>query len=117
MAGRDVALTDSDVRTRLKDLPGWSREGDAIRREYPTDGWRGSLLVANAIGFICEAANHHADVLVTFPKVSVTLSTHSAGGITTKDVEVASLIERQVLWAPGADSDLTGPKTPFVRSE
>lgn len=117
MTNPDIALTDSGILTRLKALPGWAHTDGAIRREYPTDGWRGSMLVANAIGFICEAADHHADLLVTYPKVSVALSTHSAGGITAKDFEVATLIERQVLWTPGEDSDLTGPKKPFVRGE
>ena len=56
--------------------------------------WRGSVLVANAIAFICEAADHHADLTVTWPRVGVALSTHSAGGITARDIEVASLIER-----------------------
>lgn len=117
MARLDVALTDAEILTRLKTLPGWTHVEGALRREYPTDGWRGSMLVANAIGFICEAADHHADLLVTFPKVSVALSTHSAGGITALDFEVAALIERQVLWAPGDDSALRGPKKPFVRGE
>lgn len=117
MARLDVALTDPEIATRLKPLPGWTHADGALRRVYPTDGWRGSMLVANAIAFICEAADHHADVLVTWPKVSVALSTHSAGGITAKDFEVAALIERQVLWVPGEGSDLTGPKKPFVRGE
>lgn len=117
MTRLDVALTDAEVLTRLKALPGWTHTDGAIRREYPTDGWRGSMLVANAIGFICEAANHHADVLVTYPKVSVALSTHSAGGITAMDFEVATLIERQVLWTPAEGSELAGPKKPFVRGE
>jgi 4a-hydroxytetrahydrobiopterin dehydratase len=73
------------------------------------------MLVANAIAFICEAADHHADLTVTWPKVGVALSTHSAGGITDKDFEVARLIERQVTWRPGADSPLKGPEKPFVK--
>lgn len=117
MSSPAVALTDSGILSRLKALPGWTHADGALRRDYATDGWRGSMLVANAIGFICEAADHHADVLVTFPKVSVALSTHSAGGITALDFEVATLIERQLLWTPGDDSDLTGPKKPFVRGE
>ncbi len=73
------------------------------------------MLVANAIAFICEAADHHADVLVTWPKVEVALSTHSEGGITEKDFEVAGLIEAQVTWKPGQGSSLTGPRKPFVK--
>lgn len=115
MARREVALTDAEITARLAALPGWRHEDGAIRRRYATDGWRGSMLVANAIAFLCEAADHHADLLVTWPGVEVAFSTHSAGGITAKDFEMATLIERQLLWRPAEDSDLTGPRKPFVR--
>ena len=111
----DTALAESEIRKRLVSLPGWTYESGAIRRVYQTDGWRGSMLVANAIAFICEAADHHADLTVTWPSVGVALSTHSAGGITAKDFEVAGLIQRQVGWKPGADSSLSGPVKPFVK--
>lgn len=111
----EPALSESEIQTRLKDLTRWSYQAGAIRRTYTTDGWRGSMLVTNAIAFICEAADHHADLSVTWPSVSVALSTHSAGGITAKDFEVAGLIERQVTWRPGAGSSLAGPAKPFVK--
>lgn len=113
--GNERALSAEEIAGRLSGLGPWRLENGAIRRSYATDGWRGSLLVANAIGFICEAADHHADVLVTWPRVEVALSTHSAGGITEKDFEVAGLIEAQIRWKPGAGSSLTGPAKPFVR--
>ena len=112
-----MPLSQSEITTRLATLPGWAFENGAIRRTYQTDGWRGSMLVANAIAFLCEAADHHADLAVTWPSVAVALSTHSAGGITDKDFEVAGLIERQVTWRPESGSSLTGPAKPFVRSE
>ena len=109
------ALTDAEVAGGLAQLPGWELRAGAIRRTYRTDGWRGSMLVANAIAFICEAADHHADLTVTWPSVEVALSTHSAGGITTLDLEVAALIDSQVGWKPAPGSDLTGPAKPFVK--
>jgi 4a-hydroxytetrahydrobiopterin dehydratase len=109
------ALSQGEIEAKLSGLEGWRFENGAIRRSYSTDGWRGSLLVANAIGFICEAADHHADLLVTWPRVDVALSTHSAGGITAKDFEVADLIETQVRWKPSSGSSLTGPAKPFVK--
>jgi pterin-4a-carbinolamine dehydratase len=115
MAQPDRALTESEIRSRLNALPQWAFDSGAVRRTYKTDGWRGSMLVANAIAFICEAADHHADLTVTWPSVSVALSTHSAGGITAKDFEVAELIEKQVTWKPGAGSALAGPAKPFVK--
>ena len=111
---KDQALSETEIHGRLGGIPGWSFEDGALRRTYKTDGWRGSMLVANAIGFICEAADHHADLTVTWPAVRVALSTHSAGGITSKDFEVAELIERQVGWTPPAGSSLAGPQKPFV---
>jgi len=115
MAHRDQALSESEIRERLGGLGPWTLDSGALRRTFKTDGWRGSMLVANAIAFICEAADHHADLTVTWPSVSVALSTHSAGGITAKDFEVAELIERQVTWKPPAGSALAGPAKPFVK--
>ena len=117
MSAQERAFSEAEIRERLlgTGLSQWALEGGALRRVYQTDGWRGSLLVANAIGFICEAADHHADLTVTWPKVAVALSTHSAGGITAKDFEVAARIEAEVLWAPSAGSSLKGPAKPFVK--
>lgn len=113
----EQALDPSEIEDRLRGLGRWRYHDGMLRRSFPTDGWRGSLLVANAIGFLCEAADHHADLLVTWPRVEVRLATHSAGGITEKDFEVARLIESQILWKPPAGSSLRGPGTPFVKEE
>jgi 4a-hydroxytetrahydrobiopterin dehydratase len=115
MPRNDVAFDEAGIREKLKALPGWDFQDGALRRTYQTDGWRGSMLVANAIAFICEAADHHADLLVTWPSVQVALSTHSAGGITTMDFEVAARIEREITWKPSTGSSLTGPAKPFVK--
>jgi pterin-4a-carbinolamine dehydratase len=115
MPGQEVKYDEGTVAEKLRELPKWEYLDGAIRRTYKTDGWRGSMLVANAIAFICEAADHHADLLVTWPSVSVALSTHSAGGITEKDFEVAMRIEREITWTPPAGSSLSGPGKPFVK--
>ena len=57
-------------------------------------------MAVNAIGYLCEAAWHHADLAVTWGKLWVKLKTHSAGGITDKDFELARKIEEAVLWRP-----------------
>ncbi|MBM4187080.1 MAG: 4a-hydroxytetrahydrobiopterin dehydratase [Gemmatimonadetes bacterium] len=115
MTAADSPFDGPAIAASLAALPGWEHVDGVIRRTYQTGGWRGSLIVANAIGFICEAADHHADVLVTWPRVTVSLSTHSAGGITAKDFEVAQRIERHLTWKPALDSSLTGPVEPLVR--
>jgi 4a-hydroxytetrahydrobiopterin dehydratase len=111
----DRAMTSDQVTQALAGLPGWRVEEGAIRRTYQTDGWRVTMLAVNAIAWICEAADHHADLAVSWPSVGVALSTHSAGGITAKDFEVARLIDAQLTWAPPEGSPLAGPDRPLVR--
>jgi len=116
MSEKERAFTEAEIRDQLPSLRGWRFDNGAIRRTYQTDGWRGSMLVANAIAFLCEAADHHADLAVTWPRVEVALSTHSAGGITAKDFEVARMIEALVLLKLPTNSSLKGPAKPFVKT-
>lgn len=110
----DRPMTAEQITEALRQLPGWSFTDGAIRRTYRTEGWRATLLAVNAIAWICEAADHHADLAVSWPTVGVALSTHSAGGVTAKDIEVARLIETQLTWRPGPGSALTGSARPLV---
>jgi pterin-4a-carbinolamine dehydratase len=71
-------------------------------------------MLVNAIGFYAEAADHHPDLQVSWGRVTVSLRTHSARGITPKDFELASLIEQAALWRPGAASALRGTPKQFV---
>ena len=87
-----------------------------IRRNYKTDGWPTTLMLVNAIGYLAEAAYHHPDLAVTWGRVQVKLSTHSAGGITDKDFALARQIEDHVLWRPAAATTLTGTPNKWVRS-
>jgi 4a-hydroxytetrahydrobiopterin dehydratase len=98
---KDTALTDTQIAAQLTGLAGWRHEGGALRRTYKTDGWPTTLLLVNAIGFYAEAADHHPDLEVHWGSVSVALSTHSAGGITEKDVALAKLFEQTALWQAG----------------
>jgi 4a-hydroxytetrahydrobiopterin dehydratase len=110
---------DAEVEAKLKEhgLDDWYLEGEWIRRKYNTDGWPSTLMAVNAIGYVCEAAYHHADLAVTWGKLWVKLRNHAAGGITDKDFEVARQIEDTVLWRPGDDSALEGNPNKFVFSK
>ncbi len=110
----DTPLTDAGIAERIADLPGWSHDGGMIRRTYKTDGWPTTLMLVNAIGFYAEAADHHPDLAVTWGRVTVSLRTHSARGITDKDFALARVIEATALWRPGADDPLRGTPRPFV---
>lgn len=92
-------------------LPHWYFEDGWIRRKYKTSGWKGTLMVVNAIGHLAEAAWHHPDLTVSYAFVVVKLSTHIAKGITDKDFELAQKIESVIQWQPKQehpDSTLEG---------
>jgi 4a-hydroxytetrahydrobiopterin dehydratase len=110
-------LTDEEVAARIleENLPEWKLEDGWLRRKFSTDGWPTTLMLVNAIGFLCEAAWHHADLSVTWAKVWVKLKTHSAGGITDKDFALARKIEEVVLWRPEPGGPLEGTPNAFVK--
>jgi 4a-hydroxytetrahydrobiopterin dehydratase len=109
--------TEQEASRALSELPSWRAVQGAITRTYDTEGWGTTLMLVNAIGFIAEAADHHPDLEVSWAKVAVRLSTHSAGGITDKDIALAREIEGLALWRPAADGALRGTKRPFVKRD
>jgi 4a-hydroxytetrahydrobiopterin dehydratase len=116
VADKEPTHNETQIAERLRELPGWFYEDGWIRRVYKTDGWPTTLMLVNTIGFLAEAAYHHPDLTVTWGRVTVKLSTHSAGGITGKDFELARKIEDVALWRPAAGGALEGTPNKFVRS-
>jgi len=116
MAEKEKTYDEAQIAERLAELPGWFFEGGWIRRHYKTDGWPTTLMLVTAIGYCAEAAYHHPDLTVTYARITVKLSTHSAGGITDKDFELARKIEEVALWRPAAGGALEGTPNKFVRS-
>jgi 4a-hydroxytetrahydrobiopterin dehydratase len=86
-------LNDDDIQERLDDLPGWAREGDSIRREYKFEDFQGSVDFVNRLTPAAEEMNHHPDIAISWNKVELTLSTHSEGGLTGSDFELAQKID------------------------
>ena len=83
-------LQADEVVRRLGELQGWTREGDAIRRQFVFDGFASAVAFVVRVGFDAEAADHHPDVLISnYKKVTLTFTTHSDGGLTEKDFEGA----------------------------
>ncbi|MBI3050120.1 MAG: 4a-hydroxytetrahydrobiopterin dehydratase [Acidobacteria bacterium] len=115
MAPKDSPYSDAEIEAQLARLPGWRYEGKAIRRVYETDGWPVTLMLVNALGFVAEAADHHPDLTVTYRRVGVALATHSAGGVTGKDFELARKFDEVALWRPPAGGALAGTTDRFVR--
>lgn len=99
---------DDQVPAKLQEhgLTDWYFEDGWIRRKYNTDGWPQTLMAVNAVGYLCEAAWHHADLAVSWGKFWVKLRTHDSGGVTDKDFELARKIEEVVLYRPAAGTAL-----------
>lgn len=90
-----MKLSTDEVRDRLGRLEGWARDGDAIRRQYTFDGFASAVAFVVRVGFDAEAADHHPDILLSnYKKVTLTFTTHSAGGLTAKDFAGADAADR-----------------------
>jgi len=88
-------MTSQQVQEKLAELSGWTRAGDAIRKQYVFDGFADAVAFVVRIGFDAEAADHHPDILISsYKKVTLTFTTHSAGGLTEKDFVGAEAAER-----------------------
>jgi 4a-hydroxytetrahydrobiopterin dehydratase len=87
-------LSDDQVSERLADLDGWSRQGDSIVHVETLADFKAAMLYVGAVAYLAEAANHHPDVTIQWNKVTLTLSTHSAGGLTAHDFALAGQISR-----------------------
>ena len=89
-----TVLTDEQVADRLAGLAGWTRQGDSIVHVATLADFRAAVLYVGAVAYLAEAANHHPDVTIQWNKVTLTLSTHSAGGLTENDFALAGQISR-----------------------
>lgn len=96
-----MKLPTTDIATRLKNLPGWAVEHDALVRTIEFPSFPDALAFAVRLGFDAEAADHHPDLTIRYRKVTVTWSTHSEGGITTKDFDGAAATDRAARAFPG----------------
>ena len=87
-------LPDEQVSERLAGLADWSRQGDSIVHTQTLADFKAAILYVGAVAYLAEAANHHPDVTIQWNKVTLTLSTHSAGGLTGNDFALAGQISR-----------------------
>jgi 4a-hydroxytetrahydrobiopterin dehydratase len=86
-------LSDAEVQERLAGLPGWDRNGQAIEKSFKRGDFVGSVEFVQKLVEPAEAMNHHPDLEISWDTVTVTLSTHSEGGLTANDFELAEKID------------------------
>ena len=87
-------LSDIAIQRELGTLPGWSRRGDVITKTFQFRNFLDGIDFIAGVAKAAEAADHHPDIDIRYTKIVCTLSTHSAGGITQKDLEMARQIDR-----------------------
>jgi 4a-hydroxytetrahydrobiopterin dehydratase len=85
-----AVLSEEEVRGQVGD---WEVAGDSISRVFERSDFKGAIAFVMGVAFEAEAANHHPDLDIRYNKVTVTLSTHSEGGVTSKDVDMAKAID------------------------
>ena len=89
MLARMGTLTNQEIAARLPEIEGWTLDGNAIRRQFVFQGFPDAILFVTRLAFDAEAADHHPDILVSYKRVTLTYSTHSEGGLTSKDFDGA----------------------------
>ena len=85
-------LSDEEITSALAGLPRWTRAGDSITLNVELADFRAAILYVGAVAYLAEQANHHPDITVRWNQVTLTLSTHSAGGLTSADTALAGRI-------------------------
>ena len=86
-------LDEAAIAAALARAPGWTRAGAEIRRTYRFGDFRAALAFVNRVGALAEAAGHHPDIDIRYNRVTLALTTHDAGGLTTKDFDLARAID------------------------
>ena len=86
-------LSEEEITAALAGLPEWTRAGNSITRTVELKDFQAAMLFSGAVAYMAEKANHHPDILIQWNKVTLTLSTHSAGGLTAADMALAGHLD------------------------
>ena len=89
-------LSDLEVQRALGGLAGWSRRGDALVKTYTFARFGEGIAFVGRVAKVADEMDHHPDIDIRYTKITTTLSTHDAGGITQSDLRLAERIERAV---------------------
>ena len=93
---RPTVLSDIAIQRELGSLPGWSRRGAVLLKSYTFPTFPGAIAFVNRVADAAEALDHHPDLDIRYTKVTAALSTHSAGGITQLDLDLARRMDEVV---------------------
>ena len=85
--------SDAEIKGALAELPGWQQQGKTISKMFDLKGFKAAMAFSGTVGELAMRADHHPDILIQFHKVTLTLSSHDAGGVTDRDLRLARQIE------------------------
>lgn len=86
-------LSDEEIEARLGELEGWERDGDVIRKRFDRGDFVGSVKFVDSLVEPAEEMSHHPDVSISWSEVEVRITTHSEGGLTANDFELAKRVD------------------------
>ncbi|RMG68562.1 MAG: 4a-hydroxytetrahydrobiopterin dehydratase [Calditrichaeota bacterium] len=89
-----MKLSETQIATELANTPGWRLEAGQLTRQFAFADFKQAMEFVNRVADLAEAMDHHPDILVSYNRVRLSLITHSAGGLTGKDFELARKINR-----------------------
>ncbi|MEZ2236423.1 4a-hydroxytetrahydrobiopterin dehydratase [Microcoleus sp.] len=95
-------MSESEISQRLQALPNWKRDGQTIKYTHEFKNFVHAVSFVNCLISPSEKAAHHPDILISYNRVTISLTTHDAGGLTRQDFELAETISKLVReWMPG----------------
>jgi 4a-hydroxytetrahydrobiopterin dehydratase len=89
-----AGLSVEQIQAGLASVPKWNHRGQAITRTYQFKDFPAAIQFVDAVALLAERAGHHPDIDIRWNKVTLTLTTHDAGGLTKKDFELAKRVDR-----------------------
>jgi 4a-hydroxytetrahydrobiopterin dehydratase len=88
-----MKLTPNQLDMEMKEVSDWKLNSNGeIEKTFTFTGFPQSLMFVQAVGLLAESKNHHPDILIKWNKVTLALTTHDAGGLSSKDFELAKLV-------------------------
>ena len=81
------------IKQRLARLTGWKQAGNTIQKQYTFANFKEAVFFINGVAAVAEKVGHHPDITVSYNRVTLSLSTHDAGGVTAKDFDLAKRVE------------------------
>jgi 4a-hydroxytetrahydrobiopterin dehydratase len=87
-------LSDLEIQRALGRLPGWSRRADTLVKTFSFQRFADGITFVNRVAKAADAMDHHPDIDIRYTKITFTLSTHDAGGVTDSDLKLAEQIEK-----------------------